>query len=179
VEAKGLRQDIQSSLTQVGYHDAEAQAIAQRLVDPQASAEDDSSASRTELTMRLKARARLGEDLQQAKKSKKLVLTPEEQMRLDQIRHLPFGTWFEFVINQQGEKVRRRLSWFSTVTGHVLFVNHRGQKVGEHTLEGLAKASGLGAEASRMRRTARRARAFVRCQSDPPSLLSAGASPPT
>ena len=139
-EARGLRQDIQSSLTQVGYHAEEASAIAQRLVDPQAGTEDDSSASRTELTMRLKARARLGEDLQQSKKSKKAVLTPEEQMRMDQIRHLAFGTWFEFVLNQQGEKVRRRLSWFSTVTGHVLFVNHRGQKVGEHTLEGLAKA---------------------------------------
>ncbi|MBP6596344.1 MAG: DUF1631 domain-containing protein [Arenimonas sp.] len=140
IDAQGLRQDIQSSLTQVGYHAEEATAIAQRLVDPQAGSEDDSSASRTELTMRLKARARLGEDLQQAKKSKKSTLTPEEQMRVDQIRHLPFGTWFEFVLNQQGEKVRRRLSWFSTVTGHVLFVNHRGQKVGEHTLEGLAKA---------------------------------------
>lgn len=139
-EANGLRHDIQSSLTQVGYHAEEATAIAQRLVDPQAGTEDDSSASRTELTMRLKARARLGEDLQQAKKGKKSVLTPEEQMRLDQIRHLAFGTWFEFILNQQGEKVRRRLSWFSTVTGHVLFVNHRGQKVGEHTLEGLAKA---------------------------------------
>ncbi|MFY2763640.1 DUF1631 domain-containing protein [Arenimonas sp. MALMAid1274] len=139
-EANALRQDIQSSLTQVGYHAEEATAIAQRLVDPQAGTEDDSSASRTELTMRLKARARLGEDLQQAKKGKKAVLTPEEQMRLDQIRHLAFGTWFEFILNQQGEKVRRRLSWFSTVTGHVLFVNHRGQKVGEHTLEGLAKA---------------------------------------
>jgi hypothetical protein len=139
-EAQGLRQDIQSSLTQVGYHAEEAAAIAQRLVDPQAGADDDSAASRTELTMRLKARARLGEDLQQTKKAKKAVLSPEEQMRLDQIRHLPFGTWFEFELNQQGEKVRRRLSWFSTVTGHVLFVNHRGQKVGEHTLEGLAKA---------------------------------------
>lgn len=139
-EANGLRQDIQGSLTQVGYHAEEASAIAQRLVDPQAGADDDSSASRTELTMRLKARARLGEELQQTKKAKKAVLTPEEQMRLDQIRHLPFGTWFEFALNQQGEKVRRRLSWFSTVTGHVLFVNHRGQKVGEHTLEGLAKA---------------------------------------
>jgi len=140
-EAQGLRQDILSSLTQVGYHAEEASAIAQRLVDPQAVAEDDSSASRTELTMRLKARARLGEDLQQAKKTgKKAVLSPEEQMRMDQIRHLPFGTWFEFKINQQGEKVRRRMSWFSTVTGHVLFVNHRGQKVGDHTLEGLAKA---------------------------------------
>lgn len=143
-EANALQQDIQSSLTQVGYHAEEASAIAQRLVDPQGGgADDDSAASRTELTMRLKARARLGEDLQQAKK-KKVVLTPEEQARLDQIKHLPFGTWFEFTLNQQGEKVRRRLSWFSTVTGHVLFVNHRGQKIGEHTLEGLAKAMAQG-----------------------------------
>ena len=139
-DAQALRGDIQASLNQVGYHDEEAAAIAQRLVEPQANADDDSAASRTELTMRLKARARLGEDLQQAKKSKKSTLTPEEQKRLEQIRQLPFGTWFEFSLNQQGEKVRRRLSWFSTVTGHVLFVNHRGQKVGENTLEGLAKA---------------------------------------
>lgn len=139
-EAQGLRNEIQASLTQVGYHAEEATAIAQRLVDPQAGADDDSAASRTELTMRLKARARLGEDLQQAKKSKKPALTAEEQMRVDQIRHLPFGTWFEFKLNQQGEKVRRRMSWFSPVTGQVLFVNHRGQKVGDYTLDGLAKA---------------------------------------
>ena len=98
---------------------------------------------RTELTMRLKARARLGEDLQQARK-KKVVLSPEESARLEQIKHLPFGTWFEFQVGDKGEKVRRRLSWFSTVTGHVLFVNHRGQKIGEHTLEGLAKAMAQG-----------------------------------
>jgi hypothetical protein len=139
-DAQGLRNEIQSSLTQVGYHAEEATAIAQRLVDPQAGVDDDSAASRTELTMRLKARARLGEDLQQAKKSKKPALTPEEQMRVDQIRHLPFGTWFEFKLNQQGEKVRRRMSWFSPITGQVLFVNHRGQKVGDFTLDGLAKA---------------------------------------
>ena len=137
-EAAALRQEIESSLSQVGYHNEEASAIAQRLVEPQANAEDDTSASRTELTMRLKARARLGEDLQTSRK-KKVTLAPEEQARLDQIKHLPFGTWFEFR-SEKGEKVRRRLSWFSTVTGHVLFVNHRGQKVGEHTLEGLAKA---------------------------------------
>jgi len=139
-DAQGLRTEIQSSLTQVGYHAEEASAISQRLVDPQAGADDDSTASRTELTMRLKARARLGEDLQQAKKSKKSTLTAEEQMRVTQIRQLPFGTWFEFKLNQQGEKVRRRMSWFSPITCQVLFVNHRGQKVGDHTLEGLAKA---------------------------------------
>jgi hypothetical protein len=138
-EANGLRMEILASLTQVGYHEEEATAIAQRLVEPQVGVDDDSASSRTELTMRLKARARLGEDLEHAKR-KKMTLTPEEQARLDQIKHLPFGTWFEFTLNQQGEKVRRRLSWFSTVTGHVLFVNHRGQKIGEHTLEGLARA---------------------------------------
>lgn len=137
-ESASLRQEIETSLSQVGYHNEEAAAIAQRLVEPQTNTEDDSAASRTELTMRLKARARLGEELQQARK-KKVSLSAEEQARLEQIKHLPFGTWFEFSVSQ-GEKVRRRLSWFSTVTGHVLFVNHRGQKVGEHTLEGLAKA---------------------------------------
>lgn len=144
-EAKALHADIQSALTQVGYHDEEAAAIAQRLVDPQGAGagDDDSAASRTELTMRLKARARLGEDLQRTKE-KRTRLSPDEQARFEQIKHLPFGTWFEFTLNQQGEKVRRRLSWFSTVTGHALFVNHRGQKVGEHTLEGLAKAMAQG-----------------------------------
>ena len=136
---EALRQEILSSLAQVGYHEDEAAAIAQRLVEPGAGVEDDSTASRTELTMRLKARSRLGEELQQAKR-KRLSLSPEEQARLEQIKHLPFGTWFEFTLNQQGERVRRRLSWFSTVTGHVLFVNQRGQKIGEHTLEGLARA---------------------------------------
>ncbi len=139
-DAHALRQEIQSSLTQVGYHAEEASAIAQRLVDPQAGNDDDSTASRTELTMRLKARARLGQDLEQAKKSKRAPLTAEEQMRVDQIRHLPFGTWFEFKINQQGEKVRRRMSWFSPITGQVLFVNHRGQKTGDYTLDGLARS---------------------------------------
>jgi len=143
-ETAVLQQDIQAALTQVGYHAEEAAAIGQRLVDPNGGgADDDSAASRTELTMRLKARARLGEDLEQARK-KKVSLAPDEQARLEQIKHLPFGTWFEFTLNQQGEKARRRLSWFSTVTGHVLFVNHRGQKVGEHTLEGLAKAMAQG-----------------------------------
>jgi hypothetical protein len=138
-EAQGLRHEILASLAQVGYHEDEAAAIALRLVDPAAGVDDDSAASRTELTMRLKARARLGEELEHAKR-KKIALSAEEQARLEQIRHLPFGTWFEFTLNQQGEKVRRRLSWFSPVTGHALFVNQRGQKVGDHTLEGLARA---------------------------------------
>lgn len=142
-EAETLRAEIQSALAQVGYHEQEARAIAARLVDPQGGGEDDDGTSRTELTMRLKARARLGSEKEDPKAARHR-LSADAQARLEQIKHLPFGTWFEFVLDQRGSKTRRRLSWFSTVTGHVLFVNQRGQKAGEYTLESLARAMAQG-----------------------------------
>ncbi len=51
----------------------------------------------------------------------------------------PFGSWFEFVTNQQGQFVRRKLAWFSTVTGHCLFVNQRGLRAKDQTLDQLAR----------------------------------------
>ena len=136
-EDANLRQELEQALSQVGYQGDEVDAIARRLVQPQAIDEGD-SASRTELAMRLKARARLGEELNHRSESK-TPLSAAEQARLDQLKQVPFGSWFEFVLNQRGDRVRRRLSWFSTVTGQALFVNQRGQKVGEHTLESLAR----------------------------------------
>lgn len=133
----GFEQEIEQALAQVGYQGDEASAIAERLVNPQSGSNDD-AASRTELTMRLKARARLGEDLT-GKKTRKTPLTSEEQARLEQLKQVPFGSWFDFISNQQGDKIRRRLSWYSTVTGHVLFVNHRGQKNTDYTLDSLAR----------------------------------------
>jgi hypothetical protein len=136
-EAQQLRQELESSLTQVGYQGDEAVAITERLIDPQSGKEGD-SASRTELTMRLKSRARFGEDVSAAK-TKKVKLTADEQARYEQLRLVAFGTWFEFSINQQGDRTRRRMAWYSTTTGNCLFVNQRGQKVGEYHLEALAR----------------------------------------
>ncbi len=124
---------IEKSLVQVGYHEDEAAAISRRL----SSAEEDETTSRTELTARLKARARLGGQ-GEAKKKPTQPRTPQEQECYDYLRSLPFGTWFEFTRNQQGDVQRQRLSWFSPVTGNALFVNQRGQRVGEHSLDTLA-----------------------------------------
>lgn len=124
---------VEKSLVQVGYHEDEAAAIARRL----SSAEEDETTSRTELTARLKARARLGGQ-NEVKKKPASPRTPEEQECYDYLRTLPFGTWFEFTRNQQGDVQRQRLSWFSPVTGNALFVNQRGQRVGEHSLDTLA-----------------------------------------
>src|SRR3546814_18685944 len=66
------------------------------------------------------------------------------QARYEQLRVMPFGSWIEFVINQQGDLVRRRLSWFSPVTDNALFVNQRGQRVGEHSIDSLARMVAAG-----------------------------------
>ena len=129
---------IESALMQVGYHADEAAAIARRL----SSAEDDETTSRTELTARLKARARLGEQVETPKK-KHIERTPKEQECHDYLRTLPFGTWFEFVKNQQGDVTRQRLSWYSPVTDHALFVNQRGQRIGEQSMDSLARLMAL------------------------------------
>jgi uncharacterized protein (UPF0147 family) len=131
-----LQREIEEALTRVGYQGSDVTAIARRLVHPNAPDEDEAS-SRTELTMRLKSRARLGEDLQ-ARKARRIPLSSAEQTQLEQLKQVPSGTWFEFV-TPSGEKVRRRLAWSSTATDEAMFVNQRGQKNAEYPLEGLAR----------------------------------------
>jgi hypothetical protein len=135
--AQGLAGRIERSLAFVGYHQEEAGDIARRLtarVDEEAA----DPASRTELAMKLKSRGRLGQEAV----PDKLDLPPRspiEQAAYEHLRTLPFGTWFEFNINQQGDVARRRLSWYSPLTDHALFVNQRGQRVGEQSLDSLAR----------------------------------------
>ncbi|MCS4235533.1 DUF1631 domain-containing protein [Stenotrophomonas sp. BIGb0135] len=133
-----LGSQVETALTQVGYHQDEAAAIARRLSTP--GGEDDSS-SRTELTARIRARTRLGEQAEgnEARKVAPLARNMAEEDCYRQLRTLPFGTWFEFTTNQQGDLRRQRLSWYSLVTDNALFVNPRGQKVGEHSLDALAR----------------------------------------
>jgi hypothetical protein len=134
-----LGQHVEQSLMQVGYHADEAAAIGQRLST--GSEDIDDPASRTEIAMKLKTRTRLGEHA--AAKVGALELPPlneQEEECLERIRTLPFGTWLEFVTNQQGDIVLRRLSWFSSITGQCLIINHRGQKMGDYTLDTLARS---------------------------------------
>lgn len=133
-----LTHHVEAALAQVGYQGDEAGVIAQRLTSSLGEEEDD-PASRTELAMKVKARARLGEDAAQQRKPTLPPRTPEENQRYEQLRVMPFGIWIEFITNQQGDVVRRRLSWYSPLTDNALFVNQRGQRVGEHSLDSLAR----------------------------------------
>ncbi|KAF1711412.1 thymidine phosphorylase [Pseudoxanthomonas kalamensis DSM 18571] len=129
-----LAPQIETALTQVGYHGDEAAAIAGRL----SGSDNDEGLSRTELAAKLKEKTRLGEQV--ASKPQKLPeRTPQEEECYRYLRTLPFGTWFEFVRNQQGDVTRQRLSWFSPITDNALFVNQRGQRIGEQSLDSLAR----------------------------------------
>ncbi|KQQ80181.1 thymidine phosphorylase [Xanthomonas sp. Leaf131] len=132
-----LGTDVETALLQVGYHQDEAAAIARRLSTPGG---EDELTSRTELTAKLKARTRLGDQGDNTpRKEAATPRSPAEEACYTQLRSLPFGTWFEFVVNQQGDLRRQRLSWYSPMTDHALFVNQRGQKVGEQSLDGLSR----------------------------------------
>ncbi|MBN6113357.1 DUF1631 domain-containing protein [Xanthomonas bonasiae] len=131
-----LASEVRSALLQVGYHQDEAEAIARRLSTPGGG---DTLTSRTELSAKLKARTRLGD---QGEDGERPLLAPRndaEQAAYARLRSLPFGTWFEFVTNQQGDLKRQRLSWYSPITDRALFVNQRGHKTAEYSLDALSR----------------------------------------
>ena len=140
-----LREEIETGLDQVGYHKDDIQAVVKRLFVPEQAANEENPSSNTEIAIKLKSKVRLGDDstdahpAAQAGHEKPKIKPDSEQARmLERLKTLPFGTWFEFKTNQQGDKVRRKLAWFSTLTSRCLFVNQRGARTDEKTLEQLA-----------------------------------------
>ncbi len=65
-------------------------------------------------------------------------LTEEENAMLAKLRLLPFGSLFDFVQNQQRDKIRYKLSWLSPVSNKALFVTLTGSAPMERTLYSLA-----------------------------------------
>jgi hypothetical protein len=144
--AASWREEIESGLGQVGYHEEEVQAVVNRLFAPEQVADDDHAISQTDLAMRLKSKMRLGETIGDEaalrgmmQRPASLPLAPEEAQTLERIKAMPFGTWLEAVGAKPGEYLRLRLSWFSTLTGNCLLTSQRGIRVDERGLGQLAR----------------------------------------
>lgn len=147
-----LREEIESGLSQVGYHEEDIQAVVKRLLMPDGAANDDEVISDTELAIKLAAKARLGEgdraderpSAVTARRLESLQLNTAELNTLAELKKLPFGTWFEFITNQQGDRVRKKMAWSSKLTGRAIFVNQRGSRTDDTTLEELAREMARG-----------------------------------
>ncbi len=143
--AAALRREVEKGLSQVGYHKDEIHTVVKRLLTPE-TANEEYAASQTSIALRIKSKAPLTGSTDDERpvhaatlRKAALQLTDAEEKMFESLKHVPFGTWFEFAINQQGQRVRRKLSWFSPLTGHCLFVNQRGERARECTLDQLAR----------------------------------------
>lgn len=157
-----LRGTLEDGLSAVGFHEG---AITKAWEDIAQLVEVDEAQSHavaaTSIAEIIKQKPRLGEDpklaqasaeaagahapaannsiLQNLRKSERIPVGPREQAMIDRIKQMPFGTWFEFTVNQQGETARRKLCWFSPVTGRCLFLNARGVRAEERMIDQLAR----------------------------------------
>lgn len=131
-----LRQGAADHLRAVGLHDDEIGGLLDNLFVEAPT--DAALAQLKRIDEALRAKPRLGGESPKRQPKPAPILDDVARKMLDQILHTPFGTWFEFVKNQQGETVRRKLAWYSPMTGNCLFVNQRGARIEDLTLELLA-----------------------------------------
>lgn len=156
-----LRPVLEEGMSLVGFHGPEIErtlnAVSELVVEGEALVPVLEPAEEREVTELVRSKARLGQEqegpksaegaaqlakqsiLAHLRKEEKLLLNPKEAQMLERLKQMPFGTWFEFILNQQGDVSRRKLSWFSPVTGRCLFLNSRGIKVAEKSLDELAR----------------------------------------
>lgn len=144
-----LAADFNHGLTQVGLQANEADQITRYALDlPQQppAAGSTPAPTQTELLIRLKSRHKPGEDEAAPAQAgpRKLPLTSSERRALDTLKTLPFGSWLEFTLNQQGQKAARKLAWYTPSSGRCLVVNARGTASPERTLEQIARMMARG-----------------------------------
>lgn len=135
-----LQQDVETGLQQVGMHAEEAEQVAQRLLGEGRPNPAVELPSATDLALRLKQHHRLGEHASETPPPAQpapVVTDPREQAIQQRLHQLPFGSWFEFV-GVDGKIIRRKLAWYSPMSGRCLLVTRRGQRGEEMTMTRLA-----------------------------------------
>jgi hypothetical protein len=53
---------------------------------------------------------------------------PAERAMIERLKEIEFGTWFEFMLNDQGNRQRVKLAWYSQITSNYMFVDSLGAK---------------------------------------------------
>lgn len=132
---------LQDVLGQVGYHAEDANAIACQLANGRA--DEDDLASRTEVILQLKARARLGSDTA-PQTSASTPRTKREDEAYATLAKLTSACWLDITNPAEERTIRRRLAWISQRSGHALILNRRGQRVASDNLDSLARRMAVG-----------------------------------
>jgi hypothetical protein len=136
-----LLNELEQGLVQVGLHASEASQLAHRVLDREVPGNEE-KATQTELLVKLKNRPRLGAQ-DGGESGGSAPLDEDAQRHLTRLRALPFNTWFECTVNEQGQRAQRKLIWYGD-SGRCLLVNARGAATAECTLDRLAREMAAG-----------------------------------
>ncbi|MCU9946801.1 DUF1631 domain-containing protein [Pseudomonas sp. PDM13] len=126
-----LLEDLRKGLELLGgYHEDGIRRLLQDLVacqhavqgqQPQLAAQINPDLPKSQLS------EMLGEDAGLLAPARPSGLSPRAQLLVKELESLEFNTWFEFVEEGQGRKLK--LSWYSPTTRNYMFVDHSGQRV--------------------------------------------------
>jgi hypothetical protein len=129
-----LGQKVQSGLLQIGMHGEAASQIAQALILASVRPAGDSAdhPEQHEHFANRVTRKRMASDAG-------LEPGPQERRTLQRLHELPSDSWFERVNPASGRVSRRKLAWYSPLSGRSLFVTRRGQRAEELNLHQLSE----------------------------------------
>ncbi len=138
--SKALRSEIEEGLVQVGLHKDDVRTAVNKLFEAPALDSSPDAANDAEFAEKLVATTRLGGDMPPVDDTPEVKpkLAPAVEMMVEEIRSLPFGTWFHYQPAGSATTLRRKLAWYSPVTGNCLMVNQRGVRTEDKTMVQLA-----------------------------------------
>jgi hypothetical protein len=143
-----LQKQMREGLAAIGYDTMAAQLLVESLANAQQKAQqmyeqkvgDSEAASGKTENEDINQDNDQDDDDEYFEVSVESQLTPAEEVRMAELRTVKFGTWFEF--DRPGMvPIQLKLSWYSGITEHYMFVNQAGVRQVVETLRSLA--SGL------------------------------------
>lgn len=135
-----LQHEVEAGLRQIGMQDDEVAQVAQRMIDANQKEFAGNAFDANDLGMPSRRHGNPPDHVAEiihtdvvANMVGNAEVTPSpEVLRIHRhLRALAMGTWFEFVDPSGGRGSRRRLVWYSALTGHSLFVTRNGQRAEE------------------------------------------------
>ncbi len=139
-----LRHEVEAGLRQIGMPDDEVAKVARRMMDANRNEPAGKAIGTDDPGMHPRHSQRQEDRLLEASLptvghvpvthpfGPAAVAPSPDVLRIHRhLRALPPGVWFEFVDPSGGRAIRRRLVWYSPLTGHSLFVTRSGQRAEE------------------------------------------------